>query len=173
MTTFNNDKVRLRALEPTDVDWLYTAENDSRLWAVTDTVAPFSRQLMWQYLKDYNADIYHTRELRLVVEQVDDGRPVGTVDLMNFSPLNSRAELGVMILPQERGQGLAQAAVQLICDYAAHHLGLHQLYTYVTPDNEASLAMCKAAGFVVAGTLRQWVKRGNNYTDAVLMQLIL
>ncbi|MBQ1798436.1 MAG: N-acetyltransferase, partial [Muribaculaceae bacterium] len=72
MTTLNNDKVRLRALEPTDVDWLYTAENDSRLWAVTDTVAPFSRQLMWQYLKDYNADIYHTRELRLVVERVDD-----------------------------------------------------------------------------------------------------
>ena len=38
----SNDIITLRALEPTDLDTLYRWENDTTLWAVSDTVAPYS-----------------------------------------------------------------------------------------------------------------------------------
>lgn len=36
----SNDTISLRPLEPTDLNTLYTWENDSELWAVSDTPAP-------------------------------------------------------------------------------------------------------------------------------------
>ena len=38
--------VQLRALEPEDIDFLYQLENDQTLWEVSETQAPFSRQLL-------------------------------------------------------------------------------------------------------------------------------
>ena len=85
--------IGLRALEPTDLDVLYQWENDTTLWTVTDTVAPYSRQVLWQYLENYTADIYKSHELRLMAVMEDTGEPVGIVDLMNYSSLNNRAEM--------------------------------------------------------------------------------
>ena len=165
--------VALRALEPTDLDILYAWENDARLWAVTDTVAPFSRQLLWQYLKDYDGDFYRTHQLRLVIENIALGAAVGTVDLMNFSPLNNRAELGMFVATAHQGKGYGRRALGLLCDYAANHLGLRQLYVYVDAGNHPSLAMCESVGFASVGLLKQWVRRGHDYHDAVLMQKLL
>ena len=42
--------VQLRALEPEDIDFLYNLENDRTLWEVSETQAPFSRQLLLSYI---------------------------------------------------------------------------------------------------------------------------
>lgn len=166
------EKVFLRALEPTDLDILYKWENDARLWLVTDTMAPFSRQMLWQYLQDYNGDIYQSKELRLMACDAVNGAPIGTVDFYNFSPLNNHAELGLFIAPEWRGQGIGRQTLELLCDYASNHIGLRQIYVYITVDNEACLSLFDDYGFCRVGTLKNWVKRGNAYTDVVLMQLI-
>ena len=59
--------VNLRALEPTDIDLLYQWENDTSLWTVTDTMAPYSRKLIWQYLNQFDGDVFQTCQLRLMV----------------------------------------------------------------------------------------------------------
>ena len=43
-------QVRLRALEPEDLDILYRYENDSSLWEVGTTIAPFSRKQLYDYI---------------------------------------------------------------------------------------------------------------------------
>lgn len=166
------EHVLLRALEPTDLDILYKWENDAKLWLVTDTMAPFSRQMLWQYLENYTGDIYQSRELRLMVCDVATGEPIGTVDFFNFSPLNNRAELGLFIAPEFRGRGLGRKALELLCDYACNHIGLRQIYVYITVDNEACLSLFDDYGFSHVGILKHWVKRGNRYTDVVLMQIV-
>ena len=40
------DSVRLRALEPEDIDVLYKWENDTRIWKMSNTVAPFSKYVL-------------------------------------------------------------------------------------------------------------------------------
>ena len=72
----NDNVIALRALEPTDLDVLFKWENDTDLWTVTDTVAPYSRQVLWQYLENYTADIYQSHELRLMAVLKDTGEAV-------------------------------------------------------------------------------------------------
>ena len=50
MKQLSNDKVLLRALEPEDVELLYGWENDSDLWQVSNTIAPYSKYVLTQFI---------------------------------------------------------------------------------------------------------------------------
>ena len=167
-----NETIVLRPLEPTDLDTLYNWENDSALWVVSDTVAPYSRAALWQYLENYTGDIYSQRQLRLMIT-LADGTPAGTIDFLNFDPLNNRAELGLFIATELRGKGLGRQALELLTAYAREHLGLRQLYVYIALDNTVCLKMFEEYGYRRVGVIQSWVKRGNSYRDVALLQMIL
>lgn len=169
----NDDVVRLRAIEPTDLDLLYLWENDTTLWSVTDTQAPYSRQMLWQYLESYTGDIYESKQVRFVVTLADTGEAVGLLDLMNFDPLNNRAELGLYIAAEHRGKGYGRHALKLIEAYASQHIGLKQIYVMILTSGESCLQLFKSEGYREVGTLKAWVKRGTTYHDAVLLQHLL
>ncbi len=46
-----SDLVFLRALEDSDLEFLYALENDPSIWEVSDTLAPVSRHALRQYLE--------------------------------------------------------------------------------------------------------------------------
>ena len=168
----SNERIALRPLEPTDLDTLYRWENDTSLWVVSDTVAPYSREALWNYLQQYTGDIYAQRQLRLMVTMSDDGTPVGTVDFLNFDPLNNRAELGLFIAAEFRGQGLGREALELLTAYARDHIGLRQIYVFIALDNEVCLKLFEDYGYQRAGILKSWVKRGSTYRDVALLQML-
>lgn len=168
----SNETVTLRALEPTDLDTLYRWENDTALWTVSDTAAPYSREALWHYLQQYTGDIYAQRQLRLMITLTSDGTPVGTVDFLNFDPLNNRAELGLFIANEWRGKGLGRQALERLTAYARDHIGLRQLYVFIALDNEVCLNLFEDFGYSRSGILKSWVKRGNTYRDVALLQMI-
>jgi diamine N-acetyltransferase len=172
-TLMKNQMIKLRPLEPTDLDTLYNWENDTALWVVSDTVAPYSRAALWQYLEAYTGDIYAQRQLRLMITLASDDTPVGTIDFLNFDPLNNRAELGLFVDLKHRGKGLGRQALELLTDYAREHLGLRQLYVYIALDNEVCLNLFDTFGYHRVGVIKSWVKRGRTYRDVALMQMIL
>ena len=102
-------KVRLRAIEPEDLDLLYQIENDRRLWKVGTTNVPYSRYTLHDYVATSADDIYTDRQVRLIIEN-EQGETVGMADLMNFCPQHVRAELGIVVLDAKRRQGYASAA---------------------------------------------------------------
>ena len=161
--------IRLRAIEPEDLDLLYRIENDSRLWNVGSTNVPYSRYTLHDYIANSCDDIYADRQLRLIVEN-EEGATVGLVDLMNFSPQHLRAEVGIVILDSQRHKGYALAALQQLCDYAWRILHLHQLYSIVSEDNEAALRLFEKAGFHQHSTLQEWLFDGQKYANAKIMQ---
>lgn len=89
-------KIRLRALEPEDLDFLYEMENDESLWGMGCTNEPYSRQVLLDYITTATADIYTDKQVRLIVEN-EQQEAVGIIDLMNFDPRHQRAELGIVI----------------------------------------------------------------------------
>ena len=97
--------VALRALEPTDIDQILKWENDPEIWTVSNTQAPYSRQMVWEYLENYTGDIYASRQLRLVMTLASQpDTSIGTVDFLNFNPFHNRAELGMLIDSDYRGE---------------------------------------------------------------------
>ena len=61
------EHIYLRALEPTDLELLYTCENDRLVWKVSNTITPFSKYILQQYLESSQNDIYTNKQLRLMI----------------------------------------------------------------------------------------------------------
>jgi len=102
--------VRLRALEKTDLDFLYQLENDQSLWEVSETQAPFSHETLRSYLENAHLDIYEARQLRFVITYKD--KAVGCIDLYDYNPKNNRASIGIALIDSSRGKGIAHSALQ-------------------------------------------------------------
>lgn len=161
--------IRLRALEPEDLDMLYRIENDDMLWRVGATNVPYSRYVLRDYIANTRSDIYADRQLRLMINDAE-GQVVGIVDLVNFDPRHQRAEVGIVICAPCRRLGYATAALQELCRYASETLHLHQLYAIVDEDNQAALGLFRQAGFNVENSLSEWLYSGTEYRNAVLFQ---
>lgn len=168
----SGNKIQLRAVEPQDLDALYIFENDSTKAESSFVSAPVSRNMLWEYVKSYSADIFSERQLRLMIVRRDDNAVIGTVDITDFDPRDRRGFVGIYIVEGARGQGHALEALQLLVSYARDVLGMHQLAAVVGADNEASRRLFAAAGFKTCGCLRSWIRRGRRYGDAVLYQLL-
>lgn len=170
----NEGHVRLRALEPEDLDLLYTIENDDSLWSVTPCRTPYSRYALRQYLSTQPQDFFQCGELRLVIETSDTHRAVGLIDLTGHSPTDARAEIGIAVLSEERRKGYARAAISALERYATDILRLRMLYALVsTTANPACHNLFLAAGYHETAVLSAWNKTGTGYEDVSVFQKFL
>ncbi|MDR2791704.1 MAG: GNAT family N-acetyltransferase [Tannerellaceae bacterium] len=173
MAFLKDETVQLRALEPEDLPFLYRWENDTDLWTLGNTVAPYSRHTLTEYLADARRDVYDTRQLRLVIETLPDHLSVGLIDLFDLDIHNQRAAVGIFIIPAYRKKGIGAAALRLLADYAFRFLHLHQLYAHVPADNAESLALFRHCGYQSGGRLSQWaIHPSGLFADVFLLQLI-
>jgi len=164
--------IRLRAIEPEDLDLLYRIENDMTLWNVGATNVPYSRYTLHDYIASSGDDIYADRQVRLVIED-KNGQTVGVADIVNFDPRHQRAEAGIVIMEPYRQQGYATAAITELCNYALRILHLHQLYAVVKADHQAALRLFSKLGFQEQSRLKDWLFDGHNYHDTLLLQRFL
>lgn len=171
------DMIKLRALEPSDVELLYKWENDQRIWRVSSTIVPFSKHILNKYIENTHLDIYQTRQLRLMIElhrpEHDTQVPIGTVDLFDFDPYHNRAGIGILIADEEyRGKGYASKALTTLLDYTFNTLQLHQVYCNVLTENQPSLTLFKNHGFEIVGNKKEWIKTPKRYLDEYILQCI-
>jgi diamine N-acetyltransferase len=167
------EKITLRALEPTDVDILYTWENDVGLWPVSSTITPFSRFVMEEFVTAAHQDIFTNKQLRLMVNDCSSGTTVGAVDLYEFDPQHQRCGVGIYISEQSRGRGYAGECIQLIKNYCFTMLHLKQVYVYINASNSPSLSLFEKSGFVKTGLKRSWARTGpEKYEDVWFMQCL-
>ena len=109
--------VKLRAIEPEDLDILYGIENDMSLWNDSITSVPYSRYMLYDYIANTRNDIYTDRQVRMMIEN-NKCEVVGIVDLINFDPKHLRAEIGIVIKRDFRNLGYAQSAINKIKEYS-------------------------------------------------------
>jgi diamine N-acetyltransferase len=162
--------LRLRAPELSDLDYLFHVENDTREWMVSACKVPYSRFQLQQYIETNAHDLYVDKQLRLMIERVDDNQVVGVIDLFDFSPADRRAEMGIVVDRECRGKGYGREALMLLCDYAECVLDLRQLYAYVFEDNVSARQLFASSGFELTATLLDWVFRNKKFRSVCLYQ---
>ncbi|MCE5205996.1 MAG: GNAT family N-acetyltransferase [Porphyromonadaceae bacterium] len=167
-----NKELLLRAPEPEDLELLYKWENDTRLWEYGNATVPYSRFSLTQYLTESKQDIYADRQLRLMVQMQVSGVVIGMADLYDFDPFHQRAGVGILIDENQRNRGYGLQSLLLLGEYAFGFLSLHQLYAFVPEKNQASRRLFKKAGYLPAGTLREWLFRDDYYEDVQVWQKI-
>lgn len=167
-----NAHIYLRALEPTDLDFLYSLENDPAIWPVSNTTTPYAKHVLQQYLEQATADIYTVKQVRFLI-CTSRHQAVGAIDLFDFDPTHRRAGVGIVIAPPYRQQQYATAALQLLLQYCREQLFLHQVFCSVSSANQSSIRLFEQAGFTTVGIRYQWLKTGDGWQDTIEFQKIL
>jgi diamine N-acetyltransferase len=166
-------KIRLRALEPEDLELLYNWENNLSYWIISSTVSPFSKYTLKRYVENSHKSIYETGQLRLMIDHIPDKVSIGTIDIFDFDPFHKRAGLGILIANEEyRRKGYATMALTCLKDYCFKTLQLHQLYCNILKNNSESIDLFKKIGFVETGIKKEWIKTSDGYLDEHMFQLI-
>lgn len=172
MLSLKGTTTYLRALEPSDLQFLYLLENDTKIWEISGTVTPYSKKVLQLYLDNAHRDIYDVKQLRLCICTKDD-KTVGLVDIFDFDPKNLRAGLGIVVLDEkERGKGVGEEALEIVIEYAFSTLNLHQLYANILQSNTLSKRLFERLGFEEIGIKKDWVLAKGVFENEVLYQKI-
>ena len=98
---------------------------------------------------------------------IDDGELVGCIGLRVQNELE-RAEIGYWIGKPFWGRGYATEAAAAIIRYGFEDLNLHRIYAgYFSPRNEKSARVMIKNEMKYEGTLRQHVKKWDEFVDIV------
>ena len=149
MVTLKGEHIFLRALEPDDLDFIYEIENNQDIWEMSNTITPYSKFLIKQYLENAHKDIF------------------------DFDFHNKRAGIGILIKDSvNRQKGFGADALRLLIDYCFSNLNLHQLYCNISEDNKASINLFKGCNFEKVGLKQDWNIVNGVYKNEYLFQLI-
>lgn len=168
----NEYNVSLRAVEPEDVDFILSCEEDPEASKWSDYRAPMSRNQLMTYSLTYDADPFSAGQLRLIILK-DTGERVGILDLFNISEKDLKAFVGICIHPSFRSKGLAKMALLEAASLCMKRLGLRQLVATVSNQNQRGLDLFKNAGFRSITVLPSWHRIGQNFHDFHLFLLDL
>jgi diamine N-acetyltransferase len=165
--------IKLRAVEPEDLELLYEWENNQSYWLMSNTIAPFSRYVLKQYIENTHKNIYETGQLRLMIDHIEDKKTIGTIDIFEFDPFHKRAGIGILIADENyRKKGFAAMSLTCLIKYCFETLKLHQLYCDIISNNTESISLFTKQGFLQNGTKKDWIKTNDGYLDEFMFQLI-
>lgn len=160
--------LKLRAMEPEDVDFVLECESDPESARWSDYRAPFSRNQLLTYALTYDADPFRSEQIRLIVSNLDSLQ-IGIVDLYEISEKDSRAFIGITLHPSQRQKGLALPVIEAVLDYAIHYMGLRTLAAKVSTENSIALHIFEKAGFRKIALLPSWHRLGRDFHDFHLL----
>jgi len=161
------NKIRLRALEKRDYENFYRWENASVIAGDSSMIQPVSAYIVEAFIENAGRAVEETGQLRLLIETID-GQSLGLVDVFDVDFRHRRAGLGIVIGEVEnRNNGYASEAIQLICTYAFRVMNLEVLYADIRSENMASLRVFDKAGFHSPALFPNWDSEGGIRKSAV------
>ncbi len=129
-----------------------------RPWAT----APTDAERFSGYLADARRDDF---EAMLVCRREDDA----ILGFFNLSHMIrgflQGAFLGYAVGRPHAGQGYMREGIELVLRRSFGELRLHRLEANIQPDNQASLALARGAGFKLEGFSRRYLKIGGRWRD--------
>ena len=165
----SDGNISIKIAEPEDAAQIYRWENDRSLWRVSETCCPTSFFQIEQFLIG-NGDLMSNRQQRLMVVVKGIDPPIGSIDLFDYDPVNSRIGIGILIEGAYRGKGYATAALRLCLDYLFNNLMVHQVHCIIDVTNQESLHVFQKLGFEEGGRRKDWIKTPEGYLDVVFYQ---
>jgi RimJ/RimL family protein N-acetyltransferase len=151
---------------PGDVAALVAAWRDPEIAAANPVPTEASAVRAERWIRGWGERARRGVALDLVVapSEGSDEAVLGEMGLRGIDATARRAELGWWVAPDQRGRGVAAAAVGLLATWAlGPPLGLRQVWARIDRANAASARVAQAAGFQRLGTSGRheiWARAG-------------
>ena len=150
-------EISLRQYRPSDAPAFHEA--------VIESVEHVSRWLPWCHAEyslteaeewaDSAARVWEEgTEYRLLIEDVDSRRILGSVGINIIEPRHRIGSLGYWVRKSALNQGVCTRAARQAVEFAFNTLGLHRIEIHCLVDNHASNAVARKIGGVYEGTFR-------------------
>lgn len=97
--------------------------------------------------------------------------PVGVVNLAEIDSINLKCSAGYYI-GDENFKSLGAIILPYLYNYIFRTLGYRKVFGGVVADNKSILAIHKMHGYRVIGFYEKHVKKGNDFSDIILVELM-
>ncbi|MDE2571909.1 MAG: GNAT family N-acetyltransferase [bacterium] len=139
-------RVRLRALERSDLELWREWINDPEIAAMLDRVLPVSPPEHERFFE--RCVIGNEHAVWFGIEDAETRRYIGNVWLWNIDNRHRRAEVRTFIGERSAwGSGAGSEGLSLIAVYAFQQLGLHKVFAYVMARNPRGRRALMKAGY--------------------------
>jgi len=164
----NLGDVVLRALEPKDVEYLYTYRND---WEVIRHLggfsAGYSRANLEEWIKRHSN---RADEVLWTIADTATDQCIGHVGLYQIDGRARKGQFAILIGDRALwGQGLGTRITQAVVSWAFMELNLHKVSLHVLTNNERAIGIYESLGFHSEGILRDEQFREGQFLDLMLM----
>ncbi len=169
MNIWQGKKVKLRAVESSDLETYFCKDNE------IDTVAqrkgdrllyPLSKTMMEDRVKALAKNSPQNDDFFLIIED-DEGHAVGNINTHSCSRIDGTFAYGLGIKNEFRGNGYAKEAILLVLRFCFMELGFNKVETRVYSFNHESIGLHKKLGFIMEGTLRKSHFAFGEYCDVI------
>ena len=166
--------VYLRPTEPDDADvvadWYADAEFARLMGELPESRAERRARYERQVAE-------HDRErsdwFSFVICRLDDGRPIGRIDLFEIDRLNGSAAFGIGIGDRTLwGRGYGSDAVNALVDFAFGELRLERVWLGTDASNERAQRAYARSGFRIEARLRNAYIEHGRFLDEVRMAIL-
>ena len=138
-----SDKILLRPLQLSDLDFLFEIENNKENWKFGSEKVSFTKDDLRSYIRNATEDISVSKQFRYVIDL--ENIPIGFIDLFDYR--TNSAGVGVIIAKNYRRRGFAKEVLKLLMDYATNTLKIEKLHCNIQEDNFASIKLFTSCGF--------------------------
>ncbi len=167
-----NQEIYLRKPIINDVDFMLQMENDPEIWQVSQTVEPFSRSEIENFIRNSKHDLIDELQLRYIVILTDTNKQIGSIDLFEFDADRNCAGVGITILSEYRGRSFGSQALESLIEEAFQNLKLKELFCNIFTNNMASIRLFESKGFQKVKLLKKHTEIKGQAFDEYLYRLM-
>ena len=179
MPIIYGDKVRLRAIERTDIPLFLRWINDPEVTEFLSNVFPYSLETETQWfdsvIKASMEEHPLAIEVNIAVAESDPAEwlPIGTCSFMAIESIHRSAEAGIFIGDKDYwNQGYGTEAMRLLLKFGFEDLNFHRIWLRVLESNHRARKSYLKAGYIEEGRYRKAEFRHGKYNDIILMSIL-
>ncbi|MBN1451311.1 MAG: GNAT family N-acetyltransferase [Anaerolineales bacterium] len=168
MTNYwQNEKVRLRALEPEDAELFFRWNMDSERARRLDFIwPPQSLASVRKLVEEQSHKQLEVDTFRWIIEN-PEGVAVGSIDTHHCDPRAGTFSYGVDVSTEHQRRGYAAAAVPIILKYYFEELRYQKVTVPVHSYNQPSIRLHQKLGFKEEGCLRRMGYTNGEHFDVL------
>ena len=167
----SDGRVGLRRWREADVECIRLAGTDPAIPRGTTVPATFTPAEGLAFIQRQWGRVQNSEGVSQAIVEARTDRAIGLM-WVALRPQPHVGGIGYWIVPSERGQGVATAAVRLVVPWALAALDLRRLEAWVQPENLASQRVLRNAGFQQEGRLRNFLTTEGGTSDALVFSAI-
>lgn len=163
--------VALRAREPEDVPLLFRWFNDPEVTEHLSMRYPVSYRTERDFVESVSEVRYS--HAGFAITTLVGGKLIGGCDLVEASPENRSATLGIAIGDKNHWDGgYGTDTMRTLCRFGFEMMNLHRIQLDVYAENVRALHVYEKVGFKLEATKRQAVYKLGRYRDVHVMGLL-